>query len=356
MSTKNLLITFDYELFLGMRSGQPDDCMLQPTSALMSVLGQFGVKAVFFVDTTYLCKLKELAPKYKKCASDLKRVSEQVLQMIDEGHYVMPHVHPHWLDAVYLEEAGEFDLTNVDKYRFHNLTPEERRTVFGNSVQILKDIIHPKHPDYKIDAFRAGGWSIQPFSDFKPVFKEFGIRYDLSVVTGLYQFSSAQIFDFSGVPRKFIYCFDEDITKETSDGPFIQIAGSVIKISSFIDYLDRAHKKVLNVVGYDQDYAKGFGQASEEKPDQQPASDDGYNVFDRTHEVASLEKISLVKLPIYEKFLEENNFLHFISHPKMLSKHNFYILRQFLKNIRKKKWKIETDFKNMVSAQLKTKV
>lgn len=354
MSTKNLLITFDYELFLGMRSGQPDDCILQPTSALMSILGQFGVKAVFFVDTTYLCKLKELSGKYPKCATDLQRISEQVLQMVDEGHYVMPHVHPHWLDAVYLEKTGEFDLTNVDKYRFHNLTPEQRRTVFGSSVQILKDIIHPTHPDYKIDSFRAGGWSIQPFEDFKPVFKEFGIQYDLSVVTGLYQFSSAQIFDFSGVPRKFIYQFDDDITLETSGGPFIQVAGSVVKISSFIDYLDRAHKKVLNVVGYDQDYARGYGQASEEMPDQRPASAEGYNVFDRTHEVASLEKISLVKLPVYEKFLDENNFLHFISHPKMLSKHNFYILRQFLKNIRKKKWNIETDYKKMVASALKT--
>jgi hypothetical protein len=152
--------------------------------------------------------------------------------MIDEGHYVMPHVHPHWLDAIYLEETGEFDLTNVDKYRFHNLTPEQRREVLESSVQILQDIIWKKYPDYKIDSFRAGGWSIQPFSDFKPVFEEFGIKYDLSVVTGLYQFSSAQIYDFSAVPRKFIYRFNEDITVESKDGPFIQIAGSVLRIKS----------------------------------------------------------------------------------------------------------------------------
>ncbi|MBP7168453.1 MAG: hypothetical protein KBB64_12405 [Bacteroidia bacterium] len=354
METKNLLITFDYELFLGMRSGQPEDCMLQPTSALLAILGQYNTKAIFFVDTTYLCKLKSLAGKHEKCASDLKNISEQVLAMIDEGHYVMPHVHPHWLDAIYLEETGEFDLTNVDKYRFHNLTPEQRREVFGSSVQILQDIIWKKYPDYKIDSFRAGGWSIQPFSDFKPVFEEFGIKYDLSVVTGLYQFSSAQIYDFSAAPRKFIYRFNEDITVESKDGPFIQVAGSVIRIASIVDYLDRAHKKMLNVVGYDQDYAKGYGQASEEVDNQQPSSKDGYNVFDRTHEVASLEKISLVKLPVYEKFLGDNRYLHFISHPKMLSRHNFYILRQFLKNVTKK-WKIESDFKIMVNTQINNK-
>jgi hypothetical protein len=79
METKNLLITFDYELFLGMRSGQPEDCMLQPTSALLAILGQYKTKAIFFVDTTYLCKLKSLSGKHEKCARDLKNISEQVL-------------------------------------------------------------------------------------------------------------------------------------------------------------------------------------------------------------------------------------------------------------------------------------
>lgn len=355
MKTKNLLITFDYELFLGMRSGQPEDCILQPTSALMAILGQYNVKGIFFVDTTYLCKLKELSVKYDKCSIDLKNISDQLLALIEEGHYVMPHVHPHWLDAIYLEETGEFDLSNVDKYRFHNLTEKQRREVFGSSVEILKEIILPHYPDYVVDSFRAGGWSIQPFIDFKPVFEEFGILYDMSVVTKMYQFSSAQIYDFSAAPDKFIYRFNDDITREEPNGKFIQIAGSVIEISTTRDYLDRAHKKMLNVVGYDQDYGKGYGQASEEIPGQQPMSPDGINVFARTHEVASLEKISLVKLPVYENFLQANSYLHFISHPKMLSRHNFYILKEFLKRIRSKKWNIETDYKKMVEAHLTNK-
>lgn len=355
MEKKNLLITFDYELFLGARSGQPEDCILQPTSALMTILGQFNVKGVFFVDTTYLCKLKELSGKYEKCRNDLKNISEQLLALIKEGHYVMPHIHPHWLDAIYLEKTGEFDLSNVDKYRFHSLSKEQRREVFSSSVQILKDIIHPFYPDYKIDSFRAGGWSIQPFIDFKPVFEEFGILYDLSVVTKMYQFSSAQIFDFSAAPNKFIYRFTEDITREEENGKFIQIAGSVIEISATRDYLDRAHKKVLNIVGYDQDYARGYGQASEEIPGHKPISQDGINVFARTHEVASLEKISLVKLPVYEEFLETNGYLHFVSHPKMLSRHNFYILKELLNRLRNKNWLIETDYKKMAEAYLNTR-
>ena len=42
MSKKNLLITFDYELFLGRRSGRPLDCILQPTQLLLDKLKLYG--------------------------------------------------------------------------------------------------------------------------------------------------------------------------------------------------------------------------------------------------------------------------------------------------------------------------
>ncbi len=56
MKKRNLLITFDYELFLGSRSGRPEGCVLQPTELLEKVLTPFKAKGVFFVDTTYLLK------------------------------------------------------------------------------------------------------------------------------------------------------------------------------------------------------------------------------------------------------------------------------------------------------------
>ena len=61
---KHLLFTFDYELFLGLRTGIVQECMIDPTEKLISLFEDFNVKAVFFVDTTCLIRLKENAEKY----------------------------------------------------------------------------------------------------------------------------------------------------------------------------------------------------------------------------------------------------------------------------------------------------
>src|SRR5882757_1817531 len=98
---KSLLLTFDYELFLGKSSGSVQECMKQPTKLLQKVLSRHGVTAIFFVDTTYLLTVEKNAKKYAVCREDLEAVSKQVQELIMDGHYVFPHIHPHWLDAEY---------------------------------------------------------------------------------------------------------------------------------------------------------------------------------------------------------------------------------------------------------------
>jgi hypothetical protein len=49
MKKRNLLITFDYELFLGSRSGRPENCVIQPTQLLDKVLTSFKTKGVFLL-------------------------------------------------------------------------------------------------------------------------------------------------------------------------------------------------------------------------------------------------------------------------------------------------------------------
>lgn len=352
MSTKNLLITFDYELFLGRRSGRPLDCMLQPTQKLLELLKPHGAKAIFFVDTTYLCRLKEQSKTHPECIEDFTAIANQLIEMIRDGHYVQPHIHPHWLDAIYNPNTRDFDLTNIERYRFHQLSNEDKKIVFTSTMNVLKEIIHPHFPEYKINAFRAGGWSIQPFSDFKEQFIEHGIHYDLTVVNSLYQFSNAQIFDYSDAPEKQVYRFEDRVVEENLNGQFIQIGSSVIPITKNLDVLDRIYKKLLNIFKLDKDYGKGEGQASYPIQGHTPRSKNGINIFSRTHEVASFENLSLVKLQVYKKHLSQTNFLHLVSHPKMLGRHNLYIFEKFLKSVYGKH-KIETDFIKIAESYLK---
>ncbi len=342
-NNRNIIITFDTELFLGSRSGRPEGCILEPVRLVSEVMRKNKTRGIFFMDTTYLCKLRELSSKHPSCREDLRAIQQLLVQVIEQGHYVLPHIHPHWLDAIYLPEKKEFDLSNTTRYRFHKLTADQRKKVFSDSIEILQETLLKDHPDYKIDGFRAGGWCIQPFHDFKPYFEKFGIQYDMSVITGLYQFSTAQEFDFTDAPDKFIYRFSEDVNREDREGPFIQVCGSIVNMPASSDFFHRIHRKLINKTGSGLEYGSGQGQVPERVGHRQPASKKGYDISDKGREFASLEKMGRFKLPVYLGHLHQHHYLHLISHPKMINRHQVSILGDLLAQAQRDA-AIETDY------------
>ncbi len=344
---KRLLITFDYELFLGSRSGKTASCLFNPTNAIRQILKPYGIKAIFFVDTTYLYTLEKHSNQHPACKKDLEEIAAQLQELILDGHYVFPHLHPHWLDAQYLHDQHEFVLKNVNRYRFHNLDEADRKMVFSNSMRILSNIIHAVKPDYKINGYRAGGWSIQPFTDIKPYFEEYGIRYDFSVMTGTYLFSNAQYFDFSTAPTAPIYRFSDKECEIDPQGEFIELASSVIRLQPHVRVADKLLRKVLFKYIKDHSYGRGIGQQSKLQKDLKPASLKGHPPKDRRNEFVSMELLSVVKLQGYLKFFRERDYMHFVSHPKMLSQHNLNTFQHFLAMIYHD-FSIETDFMKMV--------
>src|ERR1035437_5213233 len=102
--SKKILLSFDYEPFLGSRSGSAEMCMLKPTDALRSILNKYNAKAIFFVDTLYLSNLK----KHPELTNDFISIKNQLKEFSAEGHYIFPHIHPHWLAAEYVNEKMEF--------------------------------------------------------------------------------------------------------------------------------------------------------------------------------------------------------------------------------------------------------
>ena len=45
---KSILLTFDYELFLGPSSGTAQNCIITPTEKILEVLANTKSKAIFF--------------------------------------------------------------------------------------------------------------------------------------------------------------------------------------------------------------------------------------------------------------------------------------------------------------------
>src|ERR1700739_3552615 len=105
MKKKNILFTFDYELFLGKKSGSVNRCVLEPTQKLLAIFSEYKISgAIFFVDTTWLIRLKEVAFNNSAAKKDFEKIVEQLRDVVSRGHYVFPHLHPHWINASYLPE------------------------------------------------------------------------------------------------------------------------------------------------------------------------------------------------------------------------------------------------------------
>lgn len=338
---KKLLFTFDYELFLGKRSGTVRRCLIEPTGKVTAALDARGAKAIFFVDTTYLAKLKEAAANYARAKEDWDSVTDQLKSLLRKGHYVFPHLHPHWLDAVYLPDINQWDLSLNSRYRFHVLSPEEKETVFDQSLLVLGEIAASAGVETVIDGYRAGGWCIQPFSDFSPYFEKFGIRYDFSVLKKFVCSSTVRHYDFSQAPAEDIYSFNADVVKQ-EPGPYTEFTISSVSIPPARAFMNRLLLKFYWKTG-NRYYGDGNSVVIDEKKETA-----GHDI--QPAEMISIELLSHFKLHCYYNYLEKNSYMHFISHPKMLAPFNIDSFNAFLVKAYKL-YDIETDFRKMITHQ-----
>lgn len=327
---KQLIITFDYELFLGKKSGSIDKCVIVPTEKILNILSRHNAHAIFFVDMAWLLRLKEVALSYPNAKKDYDKVVMQIQNIVKAGHYVFNHLHPHWLDAKYNKDTNQWELDNLTRYRFSVLDKASKDNLVIQTTQLLNEIVHSAKPGYIANGYRAGGWSIQPFEDFKPYFLQNGIKYDFSVMPGMKSITSAQQYDFSGLTATGPYTFSDDPAKP-SKGEFIEFPINHISIPPIRGFLNKILLKCLWKTG---DRYSGDGQSTTAETINESVS---------IGEMISVELLTKVKLPLYLSYLKQNTYMHFISHPKMLSVHNINTFTRFMEKAFGS-YNVETDF------------
>ncbi|HWY10572.1 MAG TPA: hypothetical protein VN026_04555, partial [Bacteroidia bacterium] len=345
LNKKNILLTFDYELFLGKKSGSVYNCMLKPTEYLLNVFKKYNFKnAIFFVDTTYIKKLTE--SDAAECKMDLTKIKEQLIDVIRNGHFVFPHLHPHWRDAVYDKDLNQWRLEKTDAYRFHVIPEEERDGLFAFSIRFIKELMQSAGTSYDIDSFRAGGWCLQPFAAFKPYFEKYGIKNDFSVLHGFSLPGKNIFYDYSNIPLRNIYKFSDMVEKEEKDGAFNEIVISTLSISNVNRFLNKFLYKYLWYIkktSFGDGYSAVDGEASVIRSIQ--------NMEESTKnksEMVSIELLTFFTHSQYKKLIHDNDFMQFISHPKMFNQHNLNTLDSFLKHITAQ-YEINSDYKKIIN-------
>lgn len=320
---KKILFTFDYEPFLGAKSGTTRKCLIEPTAALLNILNEYRIKAVFFIDTFYILNLR----KRPELESDYIKVTNQIKELYAKGHYVFPHIHPHWLDAKYLPEIKQYDLSDLEKYSLASVSNVQVQDLFQQSFSLLSEL----DITYDTWGYRAGGWCIQPFSKYVKIFRNYHIRYDFSVLPYYKNEKQEQYFDFSQNKEKEPYPFQNDVNIADSKGEFSEFPISSIEINDKVKFLSRIVNKYLWTMK-----DKGFGDGTVAQTAALQSTKPG-------SEMISIDILNIAKLNLYKAFLNENDYMHWISHPKMFTRHRLKTFDKFLQYARSK-FEIEYDF------------
>lgn len=210
------LLTFDYEIYFGRRTGTAERCLIEPTEALLDLAARHGAPLAFFVDAGYLLALRREMRKSEQLRRDHLAVCRQLKRLARRGHELQLHVHPHWEDARWEEGGWRLDLS---RYALHAFPADEIEAIVRRYLDALRDLGGPSAGR----AFRAGGWVIQPFSAIKAALARAGVAIDSTVFAGGHRGGTVQPFDFRRAPAKSRWRFDDDPLAEDPEGPFLEV-------------------------------------------------------------------------------------------------------------------------------------
>lgn len=214
---KQAILSFDYELFFGDNSGTVQKTYMEPTNIMLDALDTINAKATFFVDYLMLKYLKK--ENCQRTLADLLSIEKQLMDIVRRGHRIELHIHSHWVDAKYKGD-GTWDFSDFTHYGLTSFSKEQVEQIFVEGVESLTTICKEVVPSYKIIAFRAGGWVIRPFDIFFDAFKKVGIIVDSSVALGVKINMDYSNLDFTDIPYKSFYLFDDKLEVERENGAF----------------------------------------------------------------------------------------------------------------------------------------
>ena len=318
---KNIFLTFDYELFFGVKSGSIYNCLISPTDMLIEQFDKYNIKATFFIDILFYIRLLR---ENEQTIKDALLIKEQLKTLVRKGHRIELHLHPHWEDAVYLN--GNWIFTSYKHYRLDSLPEEKILKYFIDGVNELNNIAREVISDYQVCAFRAGGLCIQPFDKLISSFKAAGVYIDSSVAPGHRVDSDNHSFSFLAVTSNEFYKFSTDVCIKDDKGEFIEMPLTI----AYITVVDKIINKVYRKFYYSM-YGDGIGMGSKSKKTKSVSL---YSRLTKRYtQHLTMDSISLFSFKRVFKRVDNKNIV-MMCHPKFLSKHESPKIIKYLGSVK----------------------
>ena len=235
-----------------------------------------------------------------------------MLHIVKSGHKIYHHIHPHWIDAQYIETENQWNLSNDEHYCVETLSEEQKNRIFDFSVSFLSEIMSAAGFEYDCGGYRAGGLHIEPFDSVKKEFERCGISEDFS--------SEAPIENMTES-----YRFGDSTLSPDENGRFVEHPISRIRIYGLRKILNGIFFRLTKKCKKYQRIGDGVPSVPKKTNDQVPQSKFEFSL------PISVELLTPILLPYYKKLLKRYSYIHFLSHPKLQSRATIALLERFLK-------------------------
>lgn len=329
-----LFLTFDHELPLGGVKTSWDDALFTPTNELFSIAKELDVPVTLFTDVLCALKFRKWDDKgfYQPYTAQLK-------EAVQSGHDVQLHLHPHWLTSDF---DGKRFIPSKD-YSLSDFLNDKKAnsidSIISQGIQFLTETLNPSFPEYKCNAFRAGGYNLGDSESRPAILKglyDHGIRFDSSIAKGYYFSSGLSVVDYRNMPGKANWHLspDGDLTKDSNSGileiPIASIPKSVFEIPTLFKMKKYAYRAPLGR-GYQIHEGKpgSFRNKLRSFMSTRMLGFDNY-----TYNPQYLIKILDYNIRKYKN--EESVMMSIVGHPKTMGKYAWDMMRYFVKTVRTK--------------------
>ncbi|MBE7418015.1 MAG: hypothetical protein HS128_09725 [Ideonella sp.] len=208
-----ILIEDDFELY---GNGLGDVASLQylPTMAFLNMLDDAGVRVTFMVDVAQHLFLTSQRKHDRHVAQQCDLWEHTVRSIAERGHDVQLHLHPQWLGA---SRRGGFNLLDK-RWNIGLYAPEQQRQLVTHAVAYLRSLLKVVIEGYRVVAYKAGSWGMQPSRVLFETLADEGIKIVIGAREGMH--IPANQVDFRGMEEASLpYHPDFDDLRKVSERP-----------------------------------------------------------------------------------------------------------------------------------------
>lgn len=331
-----VILSFDYEIYFD--GSHNYERLLSKTDEILQIAKKHGNKLVFFIDIYYLIKLEENG------LNDIyKQLHKQILQMLQNGHDIEYHFHPHWINSKYKKDTSEW-IFDPSEYSLSDIINKygiiHASEYFNKGIKKMEEAY-----GYIPCAYRSGGLSInQNQSDLIQLLIDNKFKYDSSVLPGLFIDGTYVHTDHTNAPKASWWKIGIDsgflnesknLTSSLIEIPIMSMRKNALPLyKKILTSLRYRVTKIFNSIMHKNKEFTGntlnLGIKNIKKPNTV--------TFDKS----KIQDILLLKVFTSNYFNSEVTIMCVLSHPKSFYQQSFIVFESYLKwlNSHKKKYSV----------------